>query len=281
MAQALGISRSGYYKHKQAPLSKHKRRNQELIPRIHSIFHASRQEYGARRVKKSLAGEGIKVGLKRIGTLMKNQQLIAKAGKKFKVTTKQSVRPYHTAPNLLQQNFKAVRPNQAWVGDITYVPTQEGWLYLATVIDLFSRKVVGLGMSQHLTQDLVLRAMVQAVQRRKPPKGLIFHSDRGSQYTSKAMKKLAEKHGIHLSMSSTGNCYDNAVAESFFHTLKIAVVHKQSYATRNQAMRCIFEYIEVFYNQHRMHSTLGYLSPTQFEEKWLYYFTNAHCLLKG
>ena len=136
-------------------------------------------------------------------------------------------------------------------------------------------------MSQRLTQDLVLRAMLQAIQRRKPPKGLIFHSDRGSQYTSKAMKKLAEKHGIRLSMSSTGNCYDNAVAESFFHTLKIAVVHNQNYETRNQAMRCIFEYVEIFYNQHRMHSTLGYLSPTQFEEKRLNYFTNANRLLKG
>lgn len=281
MAQALGISRSGYYKHKQAPLSKTERKNQDLIPIIQNIFHLSRHEYGSRRVKKALAIQGLEVSLNRIGNLMKRKQLVAKARKKFKVTTQQAERPYHLAKNLLQQNFQAARPNQAWVGDITYVATQEGWLYVATVIDLFSRKVVGLAMSQRMTQDLVLRAMYQALSRRKPQKGLIFHSDRGSQYTSKAMAVLAKKHGIELSMSGTGNCYDNAVAESFFHTLKIAVVHNQNYETRNQAMRCIFEYVEVFYNQQRMHSTLGYLSPTQFEEKWLNYFTNTNCLLKG
>jgi transposase InsO family protein len=199
---------------------------------------------------------------------MKENDLRPKAKRKFKVTTQQSSKPYLVAENLLKQNFIVGAPNLAWVTDITYVPTAEGWLYVATVLDLFSRKIVGLAMSQRMTTDLVLRALNQAIKRRKASAGLIVHSDRGSQYTSKAYAALAKKHRIRLSMSSTGNCYDNAVAESFFHTLKLAVVHRQHYSTRDLAMRAIFEYIEVFYNRRRMHSTLNYLSPEEFEIKW-------------
>jgi len=222
------------------------------------------------------------MGKKRVIRIMNALGLKPKARKKFKVTTQQSSAPYYVAPNLLKQVFTETAPNQAWVTDITYVPTQEGWLYVATVIDLFSRKVVGLAMSQRLKTDLVLRAVSQAVTRRKPMPGLILHSDRGSQYTSRAYRKLTQKSGITLSMSSTGNCYDNAVAESFFHTLKIAVVHGQTYQTRNQATRSIFEYIELFYNQERMHSTLNYFSPNEFEENYFNQpvYPVANCLLK-
>lgn len=199
------------------------------------------------------------------------------------MTTKQSAKPFFVAPNLLNQNFTTTAPNQDWVSDITYVPTAQGWLFVATVVDLFSRKVVGMAMSQRIKTDLVLRALLQALKRRSPPAGLIVHSDRGSQYTSRAYHKLAQKHEIQLSMSGKGCCYDNAVAKSFFHTLKVAVVHGEKFETRNQAMRCIFSYVEGFYNRKRMHSTLGYLSPDEFEKAYQNQPTHpiANCLLNG
>ncbi len=269
MAQTLGISRSSYYKHASGQLSKREIENQLIEKHLIELFHEFRSEYGALRLKTELKKLGFVVGKNRIRKLMKLNGLIAKASKKYKVTTMQSTKPYRVAENLLKQNFKVSAPNFAWTSDITYVKTAQGWLYVATVIDLFSRKVVGLAMSQRINKDLVLRALTQAIKRRKPPKGLIIHSDRGSQYTSKAYWKLASKYGLKISMSGKGCCYDNAVAESFFHTLKIAVVHGQNYQTRDQATGCIFEYVECFYNTKRAHSTLNYLSPNEFEAIWM------------
>ena len=280
MAKVFDLNRSSYYKQIGGFISKRDCSNQVLTCHIIEIFQQSRQEYGATRIKQKLLQRGLVASKRRIGRLMKQNHLVAKARKKFKVTTTQSTRPYRVADNLLNQNFKAHAPNKAWVGDITYVKTAEGWLYVATVIDLFSRKVVGLAMSQRITKDLVLRALCQAIKRRTPLPGLILHSDRGSQYTSKAYWKLALKYGFKVSMSGKGCCYDNAVAESFFHTLKIAVIHGQQYQTRNQATRCIFEYVECFYNTKRMHSTLGHLSPNQFEQQWDQNHPIEHCLSK-
>jgi len=251
---------------------------------IKQLFDASRQEYGTRRIHRALEALCINVSLYRVRKLMHELGLKPKARHKFKVTTRQSKRPHYVAPNKLKRHFTTSKPNEAWVTDITYVPTQEGWLYVATVLDLFSRKVVGLAMSQRLKTDLVLRATLQAIKHRKPTPGLILHSDRGCQYTSKAYAKLAQAHGILLSMSGTGNCFDNAVAESFFHTLKIALVHNQTFYTRNQATRTIFEYIECFYNRKRMHSSIGYKSPNQFEQEYYHQKTpypKQHCLLNA
>ncbi len=283
MAHTFGISRGSYYKQRGAPLSKRNRSKQIAQPIIIKAFLESKSEYGARRIQKALKAKNINMGRKRIGAIMKSLGLTPIAKRKFKVTTQQSSRPYYVAPNLINQNFTAAAPNEVWVGDITYVPTAQGWLYVATVIDLFSRKVVGMAMSQRIKTDLVLRAVNQAVRRRKPKPGLIMHSDRGSQYTSRAYSKLAKKHQIKLSMSGKGCCYDNAVAESFFHTLKIAVFHGQKYETRDQATRCIFSYVEGFYNQKRMHSTLGYMSPDEFEQNHINQPIHpiANCSLNG
>ncbi|UTW43960.1 IS3 family transposase [bacterium SCSIO 12844] len=283
MAKIFGVSRSAYYQYSRGNLSKKEIINSQLRPLLIKAFINSKGEYGTRRLQLLLRRLDIYVGRKRIAKLMKELGLYAKARRKFKVTTNQSKRPYYVAPNLLKQKFMVEAPNEVWVSDITYVPTNEGWLYVATVVDLFSRKVVGLAMSQRITADLVLRAVNQAVKRRQPDSGLILHSDRGSQYTSRVYHQLTKKHRIRLSMSSTVNCYDNAVAESFFHTLKLAVVHDQKYQTRNQAMRCIFEYVEVFYNRQRMHSTLNYLSPEEFERNYFNQpqYPIAKCLVKG
>ena len=170
------------------------------------------------------------------------------------------------APNLLERKFKVVAANRYWVGDITYVATEEGWLYLATVLDLFSRKIVGWSMSSRLKADLVNNAMLMAIWQRKPPKGLVWHTDRGSQYCSESHLKLIKQHSIIQSMSNKGNCWDNAVAESFFHTIKVELIYQHKFKTREQAKRAIFEYIEVFYNRIRMHSTNDYLSPVQYEK---------------
>jgi len=264
MAEILGVSRSSFYKPKAD-----KQDYQELTEMIKKLFESSNQEYGAKRIYLALEALCIDTSFYRVKQLMKENYLIPKARRKYKVTTRQSKRPHHVAPNLLQQNFTVAAPNVAWVSDITYVATQEGWLYVATVLDLFSRKIVGLAMSQRLKTDLVLRAVSQAVKRRNPGSGLILHSDRGCQYTSKIYKALTSKYGIDLSMSSTGNCFDNAVAESFFHTLKVNLIHGEKYLTRNQATRAIFEYIEIFYNKKRMHSSLSYKTPEQFEINWM------------
>jgi transposase InsO family protein len=229
------------------------------------IFNESRKTYGTRRIQRALANEGIIISRRRIKQLMNEQGLIVKTKKKFKVTTDSK----HSLPisdNLLERHFDPAQPNQTYAGDITYISTDEGWLYLAVVIDLFSRQVVGFAMDKHMRAELVNNALIKAIWKRKPSRGLLWHTDRGSQYASDSHRALLKEHGIIHSMSRKGNCWDNAVSESFFHTLKVELIHQVKFKTREEAKQAIFEYIEVFYNRVRMHSANNYLSPVEFEK---------------
>ncbi len=244
--------------------------DKELNSLVQGIFKASREAYGQRRIKEALTKKyGLIVSKRRIGNIMKSLNLIPKMRKKFKVNTTDSNHNLPIAENILDRDFYSGLANTKYVGDITYIHTAEGWLYLATVIDLFSRKVVGWSMDDNMRVSLVNDALKMAIQRRKPPSGLIWHTDRGSQYASHAHKDLLKEHGITQSMSRKGNCWDNAVAESFFHSLKTEFTNHEIFKTRAQANEMIFEYIEVFYNRQRMHSSNNYLSPVEYEEKML------------
>lgn len=260
----FNVSRHGYYRFIKSEPCKRSKENEELLVKIKDIHAKSRATYGSPRVHAVLKREGESCSRKRVASLMKQNQLQAKMKKRFKKTT--IVNPKAVAaPNLLNQHFIAEQANQRWVADITYVATAEGWLYVAAVLDLFSRKIVGLAMGERMTDDLVIAALEQALLHRKPQPGLMHHSDKGSQYTSRDFQHLLKLHQIVVSMSGTGNCYDNAAMESFFHTLKTEHVYFEHYLTREQAKSSIFEYIEVFYNRQRLHSTLGYYSPAEFE----------------
>jgi len=260
----LGVARSGYYKYCNRQPGKRQKENEVLLQTIRTIFKMSRQTYGSPRIHAELIAQGFNCSRPRVARIMRQEEIVAKMRRLFKKTTRVDGRRA-VAPNLLQQEFSALVPNQKWVADITYVRTQEGWLYVAIVLDLFSRKVIGLAMGESLHAALVLQAMNQALQRRRPKGSLQHHSDRGCQYTGELFQQLLIENGITCSMSGTGNCYDNAVAESFFHTLKTECVHFERYESRKQAMQSIFEYVEVFYNNQRRHSTLGYASPVEFE----------------
>lgn len=264
LCQFMKVCRSAYYAWLQAPESKRALENKALSEKITDIFKASRQTYGARRVKRELARQGENVSLRRIGKLMKAAGLICKTVKKFKVTTC-SNHDKPISPNLLKRNFNVSQKNQCWVGDITYVATQNGWLYLATVIDLYSRKVIGWSMADHMRAELVNDALLMAIWKRKPSKGLIWHTDRGSQYASDSHRSILKDHSITQSMSRKGDCWDNAVAESFFHTLKTELIHHREFKNQVQAKAEVFEYIEVFYNRTRIHSSNNYLSPENYE----------------
>jgi len=246
------------------PLSAHKIEDDQLRPQIKAAFKKGRKNYGARRIKDELQKQRTSVSRRRIGRLMHEEDLKVQTKRKFKVTT-DSNHDKPIAPNLLEREFTVSTPDTVYVGDITYIPTREGWLYLAVVIDLFSRAVVGWSMGSRMTAGLVNGAMLMALWKRKPAEGLIFHSDRGSQYASDSHRALLDDHGIKASMSKKGDCWDNAVAESFFHTLKIELVHHCDYETRDDARASIFEYIEVFYNRQRSHSANGYEAPLAFE----------------
>ena len=267
MSHVFNVSRSGYYGFMDAKPSVRAKENERLHQAIKNIHDASRQTYGSPRIFAELRENGEICSRKRVSKIMKNNGIIAKMKKRFKVTTRANPKAI-PAPNLLQQDFTAVKPNQRWVADFTYVATQEGWLYVAAVLDLFSRRIVGLSMSDRMTDDLVIAALQQALIHREPGAGLTHHSDRGSQYTSKDFRELLKKSCIIASMSGVGNCYDNAAMESFFHTLKTEHVYFECYKTREQAKQSIFEYVEVFYNRQRRHSTLGYISPMIFENRW-------------
>ena len=244
--------------------------DEELNKLIEDIFYTSEQIYGQRRIKEALVNKhGVIVSKRRIGKIMKSLNLVPKMRRKFKVNTTDSNHSLPIAPNILDRDFYAGLADKKYVGDITYIHTAEGWLYLATVIDLFSRKVVGWSMDDHMKVSLVNDALEMAIKRRKPKNGLIWHTDRGSQYASLAHKELLKKNGIIQSMSRKGNCWDNAVAESFFHSLKTELTNHEEFETKAQANEKIFEYIEVFYNRQRMHSSNNYLSPVEFEEKML------------
>jgi len=265
MCCVFGVSPSSYYRWCQQPQSQRGAQNQQLLGQIQMIHQQSRQIYGSPKIQQALRQQGICCGRNRIMRLMRQAGLAAKRQRCFKRTTQ--VNPQHRyAPNHLQQRFVAPAPNRVWLTDITYVATAEGWLYLAAVLDLYSRRIVGWAMDKQMTDALTQQALQMALRQRKPqPQQLLHHSDRGSQYTSADYQQLLAKHRIHVSMSGTGNCYDNAPMESFFAQLKTEQLYPDRYPTRQAAMTAIFAYIEGFYNPHRLHSALGYLSPAAFE----------------
>jgi transposase InsO family protein len=268
MCRMLEVSRSGYYDWKarrgQAP-SKRTQRKTELLEKIKVVHEQSRQIYGSPRVYQELKAMGESVCENTVAKLMKQKGIRSIVRRRFRVRTTQSSHAYPTAPNRLDRCFDQKLPNQAWAADITYVPTDEGWLYLASVIDLCSRRIVGWAMADHLRTELCADALTMALQSRKPGEGLMHHSDRGVQYACGEYRGLLEDHAMTCSMSGKGDCYDNAVMESFFKTLKSELVYQRKYATRAQAKASIFEYIEVFYNRKRRHSSLGYKSPVEYE----------------
>jgi len=265
MCLALKVTASGYYRQRKRGKSKRALANEQLDQAIRAAHTKSRGNYGSPRITKELKEQGIRCSENRVARRMQKNGIAAKTKRRFKVTT-QSKHKHPVAENVLKGNFGATAQNQVWVSDITYVWTREGWLYLAVVLDLFSRQVVGWAMSHCLGQDMVLQALRQAVLRRGPVPGLIFHSDQGVQYACQAFRELLAQLRIIQSMSGKGNCYDNAVAESFFHTLKTELVYFENYQTREEAKSSIFEYIEVFYNRERRHSALNYVSPVNFEQ---------------
>lgn len=267
MCSAFKVTRSSYYDWASNPVCARKQENEMIGQHITEIHHQARGLYGTRRIKRALVTKGYEVSRRRIGRLLKQLNLKCKTKRKFKVTT-DSKHTMPISPNRLQRCFNVHKKDYCYVGDITYIRTNEGWLYLAVVIDLFSRKVIGWSMADHMRSKLVNDALLMAIWRRKPGKGLIWHTDRGAQYASSSHRDILKQHGICQSMSRKGNCWDNAVAESFFHTLKTELVHQCKFKTRNDAHTAIFEYIEVFYNKKRMHSANDYLSPDEFESAY-------------
>lgn len=265
MCGVLGVSRSGYYNWIVRGQRRRVHFSNALDRRICAIFVEHRQRYGAPRIAKTLHEEGLKCSENRIARRMCALGLKAIQAKKLKVTT-DSTHSKPGAPDLLKQDFRAEGPNQKWTSDITYVWTDEGWLYLAVVMDLYSRAIVGWAMNRWMTQQLVCDALSMALLRRGFPKGTLLHSDRGSQYCSKRYQRLMESNGLHCSMGRRATCYDNAVTESFFHTLKVELVHRERYVTRRMAQSSMFEYIEMYYNRQRRHSAIGHQIPMLFEE---------------
>jgi transposase InsO family protein len=267
MCKVFKVDKSSYY-HWVKNGCQVQRVDKKLNDLIEIIFIQSRQTYGTRRIKSTLAKRyGAIVSRRRIRNILNYLGLSVKMKKRFKVVTTNSNHNLPIAPNLLKRDFYASSVDEKYVGDITYIPTSEGWLYLATVIDLYSRKIVGWSMNDTMKVSLVNDALKMALRTRNPQRGLIWHTDRGSQYASYEHKDLLKSYGIIQSMSRKGNCLDNAVAESFFHTLKTELVHHQIYHTKKQAKQSIFEYIEVFYNRERMHSANDNLSPVEFEKR--------------
>lgn len=266
MCRVLSVSRSGYNAWLHRGKSCREIEDDRLLDKIKEIFKASRKAYGSRRVHKQLAADGEICSRRRVARLMRKNGIKPERKRRF-VQTTDSKHNFPVAENLLGRDFSACEPDKAWASDITYIPTDEGWLYLAGVLDLYNREAVGWSMSERIDRHLVIDALDMAISRRKPDPGLIAHSDRGSQYASFDYQKELERHGLICSMSGKGDPWDNAVMESFFGTLKTELIHHRRYKTRDEARRDIFEYIEIFYNRVRLHSALGYLSPTQFAAK--------------
>ena len=266
MCRVLDISRSGFYawRDRQVRPSRRQERRTFIDHHVAQAFAARKGRCGSPTLTRDLRDQGQPYDRKTVAASQRRQGLRAKAARKFKATTN-SKHNLPVAPNLLQQDFAATAANQKWVGDITYLWTEEGWLYLAVVIDLYSRLVVGWAMSARMTAELVCDALNMALWRRYMPKGVIVHTDRGSQYCSNDYQSLIRKHSLLCSMSAKGNCYDNACAESFFHTLKVEAIHGERFPTRALMRQTVFEYIEVDYNRNRRHSANGYLSPVLFE----------------
>jgi putative transposase len=265
MCRSLKVSRAGYYRWLKRPVSPAELRRKELIQRIRLAHEESRGIYGSPRVHAELLEQEVKVCVNTVAKLMKEAGIRSKIRRRFVVATTDSGHGRPVMKNLLNQQFQAALPNQKWCCDITYIPTGEGYLFLAAVLDLCSRKIVGWSMAEHLRSELCMDALQMAIASRRPDAGLLHHSDRGMQYASESYMDMLEVLGIQASMSRTGNCYDNAVMESFFHTLKAELVDHANYRSREQARQSIFEYIEVFYNRRRRHSAIGYKSPEEFE----------------
>ena len=262
LCRVVGVAASGFYAWLRRGPSRRRADDQRLIARIEAAFTGSRRTYGSPRVHAELRGQGIRVGRKRVARLMREGGLAAAVRRRFPRTT-ESRHDQPVAPNLLEQDFVATRPDAVWLADISYIPTGEGWLYLAAVKDMATREIVGWSMADHLRAELACNALLAAIRRRQPPEGLIHHSDRGVQYACKDYQAILGRHGLRCSMSRRGNCYDNAPMESFFGSLKNELVHRASFPTREAARRAIFDYIEIFYNRRRRHSGLGFLTPAQ------------------
>ena len=265
LCRVMQVARSGYYAWRKEPLSLRKVADMVLLQHIRDIFEEGRQTYGSGRIQGILADQGLCCGRERIARLMQVDGLKPKTRRPFRAITTDSKHQLPVATNHLDQDFTADGPDQKWVTDITYIPTAEDWLYLAVVLDLYSRRIVGWAMSDSLHRQLVIDALQMAITARRPAPGLLHHSDRGSQYASYDYQALLTRAKMVASMSRKGNCYDNAAVESFFGTLKTELVYQRQYATRAEARVDIFEYIEVFYNRIRCHSALGYKSPIRFE----------------
>jgi putative transposase len=266
MCRALAVSAGGYYAWKDRPESRRARHNRILLSEIRGVHRESRETYGSPSIWDALVKRGHRVSENRVARLMRAEGIRAKTMKQWRVTT-QSNHRMPVAANVLDRQFSVTRPNRVWAGDITYVWTTEGWLYLAVVLDLYSRTVIGWALEARLTGDLTQQALTMAIRRRTPNAGLLHHSDRGSQYAATAYQQLLTTHGMTGSMSRRGNCWDNACVESFFGTLKRELIYHRQYRTRDEATQDIFEYIEVFYNRKRRHSTLGYDSPAEYEAR--------------
>jgi transposase InsO family protein len=266
LCRTLQVSRAGFYAWHTRPPAPRTRADERLGLEIAAIHAESRQRYGSPRVHAELVDRGCRTSRKRVARLMRGRGLAARRRRRFRVTT-HSRHPFPIAPNVLARQFERAGPDQAWVTDITYIPTGEGWLYLAVIVDLCSRFAVGWAMSERVTADLTLAALGMALARRRPAAGLVHHSDRGSQYASGDYQRVLAQHGIVCSMSRRGDCWDNAVAESFFATVKVELVHDAAWATRAVARTELVDYLELFYNGQRRHSALGYLSPRAFERR--------------
>lgn len=265
MARILKVSRSGYYAWRVRPRSRRSENNEILLDHIAEVQHELKYRYGSKRLARELANRGIRAGHGRIARLTRQYGLQARRKRAYRVTTDSNHR-HAVASNILDRQFDVHKINYAYVSDITYLATAKGWMYLCTVIDLASRKVVGWSLNERMTADLVVQAIRASVMRQRPPKGVIFHSDRGSQYASAAVKSCLEQYGFVQSMSRKGDCWDNAVAESFFKTLKTELCQGKAFRSRDAARVGVFEYVEVFYNRKRLHSKLGYVTPEAYEQ---------------
>lgn len=265
LCQVLEVGTSGFYAWLQRAESPRHQENRRLLVAIKAIHQRSRQTYGSPRIHADLQATGQACGKHRVAQLMRTHGIVSRHKRKFKATTN-SRHTHPVAANLLKRHFTVPKPNCWWVSDITYIPTREGWLYLAVTLDLYHRKVMGWAMDRWMTQQLVIDAFTMAIKNGNPGAGLSHHSDQGVQYACHAFQALLKASGIQCSMSRKGNCWDNAVAESFFHTLKVELMHGRHYHTRQEARAEIFEYIEVFYNRQRRHSTLGHRTPAEYEK---------------
>ena len=267
MCRVVGLARSGYYAWKRRAPSAHARRDHQLTEQIQKSFQASRRTYGSPRVHADLRAQEVRCGRKRVARLMRQANLVARTRRRRTPRTTDSRHGFGIAPNVLDRQFAVERPNQVWVSDITYLPTREGWLYLAVVLDLYARRVVGWSMQPTLERTVVLAALTDAIRRRHVTAGILHHSDRGSQYASGEYQQLLAAHGFVASMSRTGNCWDNAAMESFFATLK-AELPQTEFASHAEARSAVFDYIERFYNRQRRHSTLEYQTPLAYEQHY-------------